>query len=32
MPPSCKGKEYYIPGELGTEAKIKQKHDLRKNT
>ena len=31
MPPSCKGKEYYIPGELGTEAKIKQKHDLRKN-
>ena len=26
MPPSVKGKRYYIPGELGNEAKIRQNH------
>ena len=26
MPPSVKGKRYYIPGELGSEGKIRQNH------
>lgn len=26
MPPSVKGKRYYIPGELGNEGKIRQNH------
>ena len=26
MPPSVKGRKYYIPGELGHEAKIRQNH------
>ena len=26
MPPSVKGRRYYIPGELGSEAKIRQNH------
>lgn len=30
MPESVKGKRYYIPGELGNEAKIKQNHDHKK--
>jgi putative ATPase len=29
MPESVKGKRYYIPGELGNEAKIKQNHDAK---
>ncbi len=29
MPASCKGKEYYLPSEMGIEARIKAKHDLR---
>ena len=29
MPPSVKGKIYYRPGELGTEARIKARHDSR---
>ena len=31
MPPDVKGKVYYEPGQLGTEAKIYQKHQDRKN-
>ncbi len=30
MPKSVKGKRYYIPGELGNEAKIKQNHDAKR--
>ena len=30
MPPSVKGHVYYEPGELGVEASIKKKHDLKK--
>lgn len=30
MPPSVKGRKYYIPSEMGTEAKIKLNHDNRK--
>ena len=26
MPPSVKGHKYYIPGELGSEGKIRQSH------
>lgn len=26
MPPSVKGRRYYIPGELGNEGKIRQNH------
>ncbi len=26
MPPSVKGRKYYVPGELGNEAKIRQNH------
>ncbi|MBQ3201726.1 MAG: hypothetical protein IJB22_07390, partial [Clostridia bacterium] len=26
MPPSVKGKRYYIPGSLGNEAKIRENH------
>ncbi|MFQ7044070.1 MAG: replication-associated recombination protein A, partial [Christensenellales bacterium] len=26
MPPSVKGHKYYIPGELGSEGKIRQNH------
>ena len=26
MPPSVKGRRYYLPGELGNEAKIRQNH------
>ena len=26
MPPSVKGRRYYVPGELGNEAKIRQNH------
>ena len=29
MPPSVKGRKYYIPGELGVEASIKKRHDER---
>ena len=29
MPPSVKGHKYYIPGELGVEAKIYEKHKKR---
>lgn len=29
MPLSVKGRRYYMPGELGTEAKIKAAHDAR---
>lgn len=29
MPPSVKGKRYYVPGELGVEAKIKLRHDAK---
>lgn len=31
MPPSVKGKEYYIPSDMGVEARIKAKHDAKKN-
>ncbi|MGN0809452.1 MAG: replication-associated recombination protein A [Christensenellales bacterium] len=31
MPPSCKGREYYVPGSLGTEGRIKARHDARKH-
>ena len=31
MPPSVKGRKYYIPGELGVEASIKKKHDERQS-
>ncbi|MBQ3552146.1 MAG: replication-associated recombination protein A [Clostridia bacterium] len=27
MPTSCRGRTYYHPGELGTELRIKQRHD-----
>lgn len=27
MPPSVKGRRYYVPGELGVEGSIKKKHD-----
>ncbi len=30
MPPSVKGKEYYVPSEMGTEARIKARHDAKK--
>lgn len=29
MPPAVRGKVYYHPGELGTEARIKAKHDKK---
>ena len=29
MPPSVKGHKYYVPGELGVEAKIAEKHKKR---
>lgn len=29
MPPAVKGHRYYVPGELGAEAKIKVNHDRR---
>lgn len=29
MPVSCKGREYYIPSEMGIESRIKAKRDLR---
>lgn len=30
MPPSVKGREYYVPSEMGTEARIKARHDAKK--
>ena len=30
MPPSVKGREYYVPSEMGVEARIKAKHDEKK--
>lgn len=30
MPPSVKGKQYYVPSEMGTEGRIKARHDARK--
>lgn len=29
MPPSVKGREYYLPSEMGTEARIKARYDSR---
>ncbi len=31
MPPSVKGKVYYEPSEMGTEARIRARHEARKN-
>ena len=31
MPPSAKGRRYYIPGGLGVEARIKTRHDEKNN-
>lgn len=30
MPVSCKGREYYVPSEMGIEGRIKSKHDNKK--
>lgn len=32
MPPAVKGHTYYVPGELGVEARIKAKHDMKNPT
>jgi putative ATPase len=31
MPPSVRGREYYVPSEMGTEGRIKARHDAKKN-
>ena len=31
MPPSVKGREYYVPSEMGVEARIRAKYDGKKN-
>ena len=30
MPVSCRGREYYVPSEMGIEGRIKAKHDLKR--
>jgi putative ATPase len=32
MPTSVRGKQYYFPSEMGVEARIKAKHDAKKNS
>ncbi|MBQ7061246.1 MAG: replication-associated recombination protein A [Clostridia bacterium] len=31
MPPSVRDREYYVPSEMGTEGRIKARHDAKKN-